>query len=111
MKDNEDMQEEPMHPMKVVSLRTGLSPHVIRIWERRYKAVVPDRSSTNRRLYSEDDIERLSLLRRATNAGYAIGQIAGLALSPGARLCGALLGAGGQLAGQIETIAEKAEER
>lgn len=38
-----------------------------------------------------------------------IGQIAGLMLSPGARLAGALLGPGGKLAGQVNSIAEKEE--
>lgn len=64
------------HPIKVVALRTGLSPHVIRIWERRYKAVTPDRTPTNRRVYSDQDIDRLILLRQATEAGESIGQIA-----------------------------------
>ena len=64
------------HPIKVVARRTGLTPHVIRVWERRYKAVTPQRTDTNRRLYSEDDIEQLRLLRQATIAGHSIGQIA-----------------------------------
>lgn len=66
------------HPIKVVALRTGLSPHVIRIWERRYKAVTPDRTPTNRRAYSDRDIDRLILLKHVTEAGESIGQIAGL---------------------------------
>jgi DNA-binding transcriptional MerR regulator/methylmalonyl-CoA mutase cobalamin-binding subunit len=65
-------------PMKAVSLRTNLSPHVIRVWEKRYQAVTPKRSPTNRRLYSEEDVERLLLLRRATELGHSIGQIARL---------------------------------
>ena len=40
------------HPIKVVARRTGLSAHVIRIWEKRYGAVEPERTDTNRRLYS-----------------------------------------------------------
>ncbi|MDW8366626.1 MAG: MerR family transcriptional regulator [Abditibacteriales bacterium] len=60
--------------------KTGLSPHVIRIWEKRYKAVSPQRTPTNRRLYSDADIERLRLLQRATQAGHSIGQIVGLSL-------------------------------
>ena len=64
--------------IRVVSRRTGLSPHVIRVWERRYGAVQPLRTATNRRLYSEADIERLRLLSAATKAGHSIGQIAGL---------------------------------
>ena len=66
------------HAMKVVVHRTGLSPHVIRMWEKRYAAVTPQRTSTNRRLYSDADIKRLSLLHRATLAGHSIGNIANL---------------------------------
>ncbi|HVT37415.1 MAG TPA: MerR family transcriptional regulator [Gemmatimonadaceae bacterium] len=66
------------HAIKVVSLRTGLSAHVIRVWEKRYGAVVPERTGTNRRLYSEDQIERLGLLRDITRAGHSIGLVAKL---------------------------------
>jgi DNA-binding transcriptional MerR regulator/methylmalonyl-CoA mutase cobalamin-binding subunit len=66
------------HPIRVVARRTGLSPHLIRMWERRYGAVEPDRTESNRRLYSDEDIERLLLLKVATEAGESIGQIAGL---------------------------------
>jgi DNA-binding transcriptional MerR regulator/methylmalonyl-CoA mutase cobalamin-binding subunit len=66
------------HNIKVASIKSGLSPHVIRIWERRYGAVHPSRTDTNRRLYSDEDIERLVLLRKATRAGESISQIANL---------------------------------
>lgn len=66
------------HPIRVAAKKAGLSPHLIRMWERRYAAVKPLRSETGRRLYTDDDIERLSLLRRATLAGESIGQIADL---------------------------------
>jgi len=69
------------YPMKFVSQRTGLSPHVLRVWERRYHAVQPDRSEGNRRLYSEEEIVRLELLARLTAAGQSIKQIAGLPLA------------------------------
>lgn len=69
---------EVRHTMKSVSKRTGLTPQLIRMWERRYKAVVPDRTSTGRRVYSDEDIRRLVLLKQATQAGESIGQIAGL---------------------------------
>lgn len=64
--------------IKVVALRTGLSAHVIRIWEKRYGAVEPVRTGTNRRLYSEEQIERLSLLRDITRNGHSIGNVAKL---------------------------------
>lgn len=64
------------HPIKVVAQRTGLSAFVIRIWEQRYGAVKPERTDTNRRLYSPQHIERLNLLRAVTQAGHSIGLIA-----------------------------------
>jgi DNA-binding transcriptional MerR regulator/methylmalonyl-CoA mutase cobalamin-binding subunit len=66
------------HTIKSVSRRTGLSTHVIRVWEKRYGAVKPQRTGTNRRLYTEDEVERLELLHRATKAGHNIGQAAKL---------------------------------
>ena len=69
------------HAIKVVARRTGLSAHVIRIWEKRYGAVQPERTDTNRRLYSEEQIERLSLLRDITQAGHSIGHVAKLPLA------------------------------
>jgi methanogenic corrinoid protein MtbC1 len=72
------MTTEQGHTMKVVVRRTGLSPHVIRVWEKRYGAVTPSRTQTRRRLYTDSEIQRLGLLRRATLAGHSIGQIANL---------------------------------
>ncbi len=66
----------PQHPIQVVARRTGLTPDVIRAWERRYQAVTPQRAANSRRLYSDLDVEKLSLLRRATSAGRRIGDIA-----------------------------------
>ena len=66
------------HPIKIAANRSGLSPHVIRVWERRYGAVEPLRTETNRRLYSDEDIERLRLLHQATTNGHSIGNIARL---------------------------------
>jgi DNA-binding transcriptional MerR regulator/methylmalonyl-CoA mutase cobalamin-binding subunit len=69
---------EAHQAIKVVARRTGLSAPVIRIWEKRYGAVEPERTGTNRRLYSEEQIERLSLLRDITQAGHSIGHVAKL---------------------------------
>ncbi|MDX2111470.1 MAG: MerR family transcriptional regulator [Verrucomicrobiota bacterium] len=64
------------HSIKITARMTGLSPHLIRIWEQRYNAVIPERTGTNRRLYSLKDIERLNLLRELSQRGHTIGQIA-----------------------------------
>ena len=73
------MKQEKRYPIKYVSRRTGLSQHVMRAWENRYNVVIPQRSPTNRRLYSEEDIKRLSLCHQATKSGHSIGQIYRLA--------------------------------
>lgn len=75
-RNGERKMDVNLHPIKVVSLRTGLSPHVIRIWEKRYEAVVPQRTDSNRRLYSDEDIHRLTLMRLASERGHRIGQLA-----------------------------------
>ena len=65
-------------PMKMVSQRTGLSAHVLRVWERRYGAVSPDRTESNRRLYSKEEVRRLELMAMLTRGGHNISQIAQL---------------------------------
>ena len=66
------------HSIGLVSRRTGLKPDVIRAWERRYGAIEPARTPTNRRFYTDEQLERLTLLRKATLAGRQIGQVASL---------------------------------
>lgn len=63
-------------PILIAAKRAGVTPHLIRAWEKRYHAVSPDRTHTNRRLYSEDEIERLRLLGVLTKSGHRIGDIA-----------------------------------
>jgi MerR family transcriptional regulator, light-induced transcriptional regulator len=70
--------KETALPIQMAARLTGLSPYVIRIWEQRYRAVEPSRTPTKRRLFSQADLERLSLLRDATHAGHSIGRVARL---------------------------------
>jgi DNA-binding transcriptional MerR regulator/methylmalonyl-CoA mutase cobalamin-binding subunit len=65
-------------PIQTVAERTGLTPHVIRAWERRYRAIEPERSAGKHRLYSEAEIERIGMLQRAVRSGHSIGKIAQL---------------------------------
>jgi methanogenic corrinoid protein MtbC1 len=51
---------------------------VLRAWERRYRVVTPLRSEGGQRLYSDQDVERLRLLRRLTARGHGISQLAKL---------------------------------
>jgi DNA-binding transcriptional MerR regulator/methylmalonyl-CoA mutase cobalamin-binding subunit len=71
---------ELRHPIKVVCHRTGLTAHAIRVWERRYGLICCQRTDSNRRLYSDEEIERLRLLKTLTDCGHRISNIARLDL-------------------------------
>lgn len=75
---NTTLSDIDLYPMRVVARVTGLAPDTVRAWERRYGAVEPHRTDGNARRYSAADIRKLSLLRDLTDAGHAIGSIAGL---------------------------------
>jgi DNA-binding transcriptional MerR regulator/methylmalonyl-CoA mutase cobalamin-binding subunit len=66
------------YSINVAARRTGLPQETIRAWERRYGALHPARTEGGHRLYSDGDVERLRLLRLATEAGHRIGQVASL---------------------------------
>ncbi len=59
-----------------VSRLTGISQHTLRIWERRYGIEPSRRSGGGRRLYSGDDVERLTVLKALVDRGDRIGKIA-----------------------------------
>lgn len=65
-------------PLRTVSKLTGLTPDIIRAWEKRYAVVSPRRGPRGARLYNAADVARLRLLRRVTASGRAIGDIAQL---------------------------------
>jgi MerR family transcriptional regulator, light-induced transcriptional regulator len=63
------------YPIRAVAKITGLSLDTLRAWERRYQAVVPERTGRGRQ-YGTEDIERLRLLNQLVQKGHAIGGIA-----------------------------------
>ncbi|MBT8090033.1 MAG: MerR family transcriptional regulator [Gammaproteobacteria bacterium] len=69
-------KEEHSYGIGAVAKVTGLTDHTIRVWERRYGAVVARRAPNGRRVYSDADVEKLGVLKRLTDAGFSIGQIA-----------------------------------
>lgn len=54
---------------------TGVKAHTIRIWEKRYKVVVPNRSRTNIRYYSDDNLRKLLNISLLNKYGYRISTI------------------------------------
>lgn len=69
---------EVAYTIGILATKTGLSQHTIRAWERRYQALSPGRTGTNRRIYLESDVERLTLLKRIVESGHNISQVAHL---------------------------------
>jgi DNA-binding transcriptional MerR regulator/methylmalonyl-CoA mutase cobalamin-binding subunit len=65
------------YPIRAVSRLTGISIDTLRAWERRYQAVVPNRT-TRGRLYDASQVRRLMLLRDATRSGHGIGEVSKL---------------------------------
>jgi DNA-binding transcriptional MerR regulator len=70
------ISKEPTYSLGAVARLTGLSPHVLRAWERRYGAVTPLRTSGGTRRYRESDVARLRQLRAAVQAGHSISDVA-----------------------------------
>jgi DNA-binding transcriptional MerR regulator len=73
---NQTPASDPTYSLGAVARLTGLSPHVLRAWERRYGAVTPLRTPGGTRRYRETDVARLRKLRSAVQAGHSISEVA-----------------------------------
>jgi MerR family transcriptional regulator, light-induced transcriptional regulator len=63
-----------------LSKRSGVSPELLRAWERRYHLFRPTRSAGGLRLYSPADLERVREMQRHLATGVAAAEAAALAL-------------------------------
>ena len=72
------MKDEAKYRVGMVSKMTGLSTHTLRVWEKRYAAVTPQRTDAGGRLYTDANVERLRMLHKLVQAGHSIGGIAKL---------------------------------
>ncbi len=54
---------------------TGLSPHVIRAWEKRYDLVSPTRGKNRYRQYTDEDVRFFRYLKGETDKGKPIGSL------------------------------------
>lgn len=70
--------EAPKYRIGLVARLTGISTHQLRVWERRYHTVTPARSEGGDRLYSDRDVARLRALKKLSDLGHSIGQVARL---------------------------------
>jgi DNA-binding transcriptional MerR regulator len=61
-----------------VSRLTGIPADTLRIWERRYQLVDPQRTAKGGRLYSQADVNRLTMIKALVDQGHAISTVANL---------------------------------
>jgi methanogenic corrinoid protein MtbC1 len=86
-----------------LSRRSGVSPELLRAWERRYELLQPTRSPGGLRLYSLDDLERVRLMSQHLAEGLAAREAAALAAR--AKLSGAGSGPGSDARGAAPGLA------
>ena len=67
-----------LYRIGTVASLTGVTTHAIRVWERRYQVLSPARSKGGSRLYTDDDVQRLRLIKQLLSQGYTISQVANL---------------------------------
>lgn len=66
----------PRYSVKQASELTGLTLNQVRLWERRYKLVSPERADNGYRLYSRENLDVLRYARQETEKGVSIHVIA-----------------------------------
>ena len=59
-----------------MSNATGVMPHTIRTWEKRYQVFTPGRSEGGQRLYSETDLDKAKLIVALIDQGHTISSLA-----------------------------------
>ncbi len=59
---------------------SGIKSHTIRIWEKRYNIVSPERTDTNIRAYNDDQLKKILNISFLINNGLKISKIASLTL-------------------------------
>jgi len=78
------MADEKLLRIGELSRRSGVSPELLRAWERRYGVLRPVRSPGGLRLYTLDDLERVQRMRQHLAEGLAAAEAASLSTSPAA---------------------------
>jgi len=66
------------YSIKDLEILSGIKAHTIRIWEKRYKLLSPDRTDTNIRYYNDEDLRKILNVSLLVNNGYRISKVAKL---------------------------------
>ncbi len=64
------------YKIKELETLTGIKAHTLRIWEKRYGILQPNRTDTKIRTYSDDDVSRILNVSILNNHGWKISKIA-----------------------------------
>ncbi|MDP2889140.1 MAG: MerR family transcriptional regulator [Bacteroidota bacterium] len=64
------------YSIKDLEYLSGIKAHTIRIWEKRYQLLDPNRSDTNIRSYTDDDVRRILNVAMLIKNGYKISNVA-----------------------------------
>ncbi|MGZ5243702.1 MAG: MerR family transcriptional regulator [Bacteroidia bacterium] len=64
------------YSIKELEVLTGIKAHTIRIWEQRYNILSPNRTNTNIRFYTEEDLKHLLNISLLNKNGFKISRIA-----------------------------------
>lgn len=62
--------------INVISNASGVMPHTIRTWEKRYQIFTPERSEGGQRIYSEVDLDKAKLIVALIEQGHTISSLA-----------------------------------
>ena len=65
-----------LYSIKDLEYLSGIKAHTIRIWEKRYHLLDPNRTDTNIRSYSDDDVRRILNVAMLIKNGYKISNVA-----------------------------------
>jgi len=63
------------YSMAQVETLTGIKGHTLRVWERRYNFLKPDRTETNIRFYSDSELRKLLNINILINNGFRVSKI------------------------------------
>ncbi len=66
------------YSIKELETLSGIKAHTIRIWEKRHNIIVPKRTTTNIRYYSDDDLKKIINVSLLNTRGIKISRIAGM---------------------------------
>ncbi|WP_372647921.1 MerR family transcriptional regulator [Draconibacterium sp.] len=64
------------YSIKDLETLSGIKAHTIRIWEKRYDLLKPERTDTNIRYYTDDDLKRMLNVSLLVRNGYKISKVA-----------------------------------